>query len=304
MIAPDPQAAARLPGLSRYIYGTTRLGDDSIPFEARVAVARAALDAGVSLHTSHTYGDALQVLRAAFDQYRSRIPSFIVKIGWDSVEQVREVIAQNLTPLGLDHLPVGQLCLGGSLAEDFRTGGPACDGLRRLKEEGLVGRFVLEVWPWNSETPVAALRDGHAEGLIDGYIFYLNPLQRFVSDELWDLLRERNETIVAMRTVAGGSVSRLRQHGPDYLRTRAADIEPVYERSGCRNWTEFCVRFSLGFPQVVSTVGATAREENLREFLEAVEAATPLPSDIQAEVVALQRRWAEAHDQHAAPWSM
>ncbi len=304
MISPDPKAAARLPGLSRYIYGTTRLGDSSLPFESRVAIARAALEAGVSLHTSHTYGDALQVLRAAFDQNRSSIPSFIVKIGWDSVEQVREVIAQNLEPLGLDHLPVGQLCLGGGLAEEFRTGGPACEGLRQLKEEGLVGKFVLEVWPWNSEVPVAALKGGFAKGLIDGYIFYLNPLQRFASDELWELLRERNETIVAMRTVAGGSLSRLLEHGPAYLKTRAVEIAPIYERSGCQTWTEFCVRFSLGFPQVVSTVGATARLENLQELLSAVEMATPLPADIQAEVIVLQRRWAEEHDRHAAPWSM
>ena len=64
--------SARLPGLTRYVYGTTRLGDGSLPFEARVAVARAAIDAGVSLHTSHSYGDAFQVLRAALDQDRVR----------------------------------------------------------------------------------------------------------------------------------------------------------------------------------------------------------------------------------------
>jgi predicted aldo/keto reductase-like oxidoreductase len=297
-------AAARLPGLTRYTYGTTRLGDGSLPFEARVAVARAALDAGVSLHTSHSYGDALQVLRAALDQDRSRIPAMIFKIGWDSVAQVRDIIRQNLEPLGLDHMAVGQLCLGGALAEQFRTGGPACDELRGLKEEGLVGRFVLEVWPWNSDVPVDALRGGHAEGLVDGYIFYLNPLQRFASDALWDLLRERGETIVAMRTVAGGSVDRLREHGPDYLRARAAQVAPIYARSGCGTWTEFCARFALGFPNVAATVGATSRVENLREFLNAVREAAPLPADVQAEVESLQRRWADEHDRHAAPWSM
>ena len=46
--------SVRLLGLTRYVYGTTRLGDGSLPFEARVAVARAAIDAGVSLHTSHS----------------------------------------------------------------------------------------------------------------------------------------------------------------------------------------------------------------------------------------------------------
>lgn len=290
--------------LTRYTYGTTRLGDESLPFETRVAVARAAVAAGVSLHTSHSYGNALEVLRAAFEEDRSRIPPAIFKIGWDSVEQVRDVIRQNLEPLGLTRMAVGQLCLGGTLAQEFRTGGPALDGLRGLKEEGLVGQFVLECWPWNSDVAVDGLRGGFAEGLIDGYIFYLNPLQRFVSDELWDLLRERGAAIVAMRTVAGGSLERLRAHGPDYLKARAAQVAPIYGRSGCKTWTEFCVRFALGYEQVVSTVGATSRVENLREFQGAAQDASPLPSDVQAEIETLQRRWFAEHDRHAEPWSM
>ena len=297
-------AAARLPGLTPYIYGTTRLGDESIPFDDRVAVARAAIDTGSALHTSHTYGTALQVLNTAFDQDRTHVPPFIVKIGWDSVAQVREVIAQNLVPLGLTHLPVGQLCFGGALAEQYRTGGPENDGLRRLKAEGLVGRFVQEIWPWNSEVAIDALRGGHNEGIVDGYIFYLNPLQRFASEELWQMLRERGETIVAMRTTCGGSLDRLREHGPDYLKARAIQMSPVFERSGCTSWPEFCVRFALGYPQVISTVGATARVENLHELVAAVQNATPLPAEIQAEIEELQRGWYVEHDKHAEPWSM
>ena len=302
--SPQETAADRLPGLTRYIYGTTRLGDGSLPFEDRVAVARAAIETGAALHTSHTYGDALQVLNAAFDRDRSHIPPFIVKIGWDSVAQVREIIGQNLEPLGLTHLPVGQLCSGGALAAQYRTGGPENDGLSQLKAEGLVGRFVQEIWPWNSDVAVDALRGGHNEGIVDGYIFYLNPLQRFASEELWTLLRERGESIVAMRTTCGGSLDRLRNHGPEYLKSRAAQMAPVVERSGCASWPEFCVRFALGYPQVVSTVGATARIENLQELVSAVENAVPLPADVQAEIEELQRGWYEQHDRFAEPWSM
>ncbi len=295
---------ARLPELTPYTYGTTRLGNGSLPFEARVAVARAAIDAGVSLHTSHSYGDALQVLRAALDQDRAHVPPMIFKIGWDSVEQVRDVIRQNLEPLALDHMAVGQLCLGGGLADALRTGGPELAGLRQLKEEGLVGRFVLEIWPWNSDVAVAGLQGGHAAGLLDGYIFYLNPLQRFASDALWELLRERNETIVAMRTTCGGSVERLAASGPEYLKGRASQVLPLLERSGCGAGPELCARVAAGSPNVVSTVGATSRQEHLSELRAAVASATPLPEDIHAELEALQRQWADAHDRHAAPWSM
>ncbi|MBV9848315.1 MAG: hypothetical protein JO250_01375 [Armatimonadetes bacterium] len=304
MTTSNTAAAERLSDMSKYTYGTTRLGDESIPFADRVKIARAAMDAGVWFHTSHTYGNALQVLRAAFDEDRAHVPPAIFKIGWDSVDQIRDVIRQNIEPLGIDRMAIGQLCLGGKLSEEFRTGGPCYDGFRRLKDEGLVERFVLEVWPWNSDVPLQALRAGYPDGVVDGYIFYLNPLQRFVSDDLWDLLQERHEPIVAMRTVSGGPVHRLKEHGPEYLRGRAAQVAPLYDRSGCQNWTEFCVRYVYGFPQVRTTVGATSRRENLQEFLQAVQNITPLPQDIQAEIVALQRRWYAEHDRHAEPWSM
>ena len=42
-------------------------------------------------------------------------------------------------------MAVGQLGLGGDLAEQFRHGGPECGALMTLKDEGLVGKFVLEI---------------------------------------------------------------------------------------------------------------------------------------------------------------
>ena len=262
-----------LTDLSPFVYGTTRLGDDKIPFEERVRVARAAMDAGVWFHTSHTYNTALTVLRAAFDQDRARTPKLIVKIGWSSIPELREVIYQNLEPLDVESIELGQLCLGGELAEEFANGGPCYAEFERIKAEGLVKRFVVEVFPWNSTHPLKALRGGYPQGIVDGYIFYLNPLQRFASNELWDELVERNEPIVAMRTVSGGNVHRLRDvpgaAWKDYLQKRAVQVAPIFERSGISSWTEFCVRFAHSFPQVRATVGSTSRPENLSEFLRA-----------------------------------
>jgi len=297
-----------LTDLSPYIYGTTRLGDDKIAFDDRVSIARAAMDAGVWFHTSHTYGDALQVLLAAFDQDRARVPKLIVKIGWSTIDELRDVIHQNLDPLGLESLDLGQLCLGGQLAEEFANGGACYEQFAALKDEGLVRRFVVEVFPWTSEMPLKALRGGYPEGVVDGYIFYLNPLQRFASNELWDLLIERNEPIVAMRTVAGGPVHRLRDvpgaAWKDYLQKRATEIAPIFERSGIENWTEFCVRFAHSFTQVRATVGSTSRPAHLQDFLAAAEDIRPLPQGILEEIVALQYRWSDELDVHAEPWSM
>jgi aryl-alcohol dehydrogenase-like predicted oxidoreductase len=297
-----------LTDLSPYIYGTTRLGDDRMPFDDRVRMARAAMDAGVWFHTSHTYGDALTVLRAAFDQDWAGVPKLIVKIGWNTRDELRDVIHQNLDPLGLDSLELGQLCLSGSLAEEYANGGECYELFSRLKQEGLVKRFVLEVFPWSSDVALKAMLGGYPEGIVDGYIFYLNPLQRLASNELWDRMVERNEPMVAMRTVAGGSIHRLRDipgyAWKEYLQQRAAEVAPIFERSGIKSWTEFCVRFAHGFSQVRATVGATGQLQNLNEFLHAAETIHPLPVDIQNEIVQLQYRWSDELDMKAEPWTM
>ena len=297
-----------LTDLPPYIYGTTRLGDGNIPFEDRVRTARAAMEGTTWFHTSHTYGNALEVLRAAFDQDRTRVPKLIVKIGWQRTDELRDVIHQNIDPLGLEGLELGQLCLSGSLAEEYATGGRCYEVFSELKREGLVNRFVLEVFPWSSEVALRALRGGYPEGIVDGYIFYLNPLQRFPSNELWDELVTRQEPMIAMRTVAGGNVHKLRDvpgyAWKPYLQERAAQVAPIFERSGIDSWTQFCVRFAHSFPLVRATVGATSRMENLREFLVAAQNLEPLPADTVDEIVQLHYRWSEEYDSTAELWSM
>lgn len=302
------QTSSLLTDLSPYIYGTTRLGDDSIPFDERVKMARMAMDAGVWFHTSHTYGDALQVLRRAFDQDRTRVPKLIVKIGWSNMAELRDVIRQNLEPLGLERMEIGQLCLGGELAQQFAQGGECYKGFEQIRAEGLVKRFVVEVFPWTSWMSLEAIRGGYSEGIVDGYIFYLNPLQRFASNSLWDEIVRRGLPVVAMRTVSGGPVHSLRDMPgfawKEYLQQRAVEVAPVFERSGIQSWTEFCVRFAHSFPIARATVGSTARPENLREFLRATRDIRPLPQNIVDQIATFQRRWSDALDIHAEPWSM
>jgi predicted aldo/keto reductase-like oxidoreductase len=297
-----------LTDLSPYIYGTTRLGDDKIPFDERVNVARAAMDANIWFHTSRAYGNALEVLRAAFDQDRPRLPKLIAKIGWQDIDELRGVIHENINPLGLESLDIGQLCLSGPFGEDFATGGECYKLLSQFKQEGLVQRFVLEVFPWTSHIALRAIQGGYAEGVLDGYIFYLNPLQRFPSNELWDLLVERDEPMIAMRTVAGGDIHKLRDvpgyAWRPYLQQRAAEVAPIFERSGIDSWPEFCVRFAFGFPQVRATVGSTSQIDRLNEFLKAAENIQPLPADIQNEIIQLQYRWSDELDMKAEQWTM
>jgi aryl-alcohol dehydrogenase-like predicted oxidoreductase len=298
-----------LSDVSPYIYGTTRLGDSALAFEERVRMARAAMDTGVWFHASHQYGNALEVLRAAFDQDRGRVPRLIFKIGWDDIEEVRSTIAQLTEAVGVLSMDIGQLCLNGELARDFAAGGPSVAALHRLRDEGRVGRFVLQVFPWTSDIAVAALRAGHVRGLIDGYIFYLNPLQRFASNELWDLLLETQSPVIGMRTVAGGNVMDLRDvpgaAWKEYLQQRAAEVAPIFERSKVTSWPQFCMRFALGLPNVCASVGSTAKAERLAELVQAASSPIePLPEDIVSALLALQRRWSDELDIHGTPGSM
>lgn len=295
-----------LTDLSRYVYGTTRLGDDSIAFADRVAIAQQAMDAGVWFHSSHQYGNALEVLNVAFDSNRAQTPKMIFKIGWSSVKEIREQIDLQLKAVGKNHMDVGQLCAGGDVADHLINGGASLAGLSQLKEEGLVGNFVLEVFPWTSHVALGALQSGNSIGLIDGYIFYLNPLQRFASNELWDLLMERGDQIVAMRTVSGGDVMKLRDNpdAPSWLRERAHEVAPLFLESGIKTWSEFAARYSLGFKQVLATVGASSRAEGLDEFLAATRDPQPLEQSIVERILAMQRRWSDEIDMKAEPWTM
>ena len=295
-------------GITPYVYGTTRLGDSNIPYEERLNIARAAMDSGVWFHTARMYGDALELLGQVFKERSDRIPKLIIKIGWENINQLRGTIEENIRPLGINGVQLGQLCLSGELENDFANGGNCYKVFQELKDEGLVKGFVVEAFPWTSEAPLKALQAGYTEGIIDGFIFYLNPLQRFASNKLWDEINSRNKSIIAMRTVSGGPVHKLRdQPGfawKDYLQKRAVEVAPIFEKSGVKSWTEFCVRFAHSFQNVKATVGSTSKLENLKEFLSAKENIKPLPENIVNEIQALQYKWSDEVDIHAERWSM
>jgi hypothetical protein len=153
-----------------------------------------------------------------------------------------------------------------------------------------------------------ALRAGYTEGIVDGFIFYLNPLQRFASNALWQEIVSRKQPIIAMRTVSGGPVHQLRDvpgfAWKHYLQERAVEVAPIFERSGIESWTEFCVRFAHSFPLVKATVGSTSKIDNLNEFLAAKENTKPLPESTMREIEVLQHRWSDELDSHAEPGSM
>lgn len=297
-----------LADLPPFVYGTTRLGHGDVPRERQLAMARTAVDAGLWLHTSRQYDHALEVLGEVFAEQPDRVPPLIVKLGGGTTGDIRATIAANTGPLGVERIELGQLNPVGALAEALASGGPLLSDLAAIKDDGLVGRYVLEIFPWTSAAPLAALRAGHLDGLVDGVITYLNPLQRFAANDLWDELLARDISIIAMRTVAGAPIQVLRDvpgaAWRPYLQERAVEVAPIVERSGIASWAEFCLRFVRSTPQVVATVGSASRPEQLAVLLEQSRRVETLDPELVEELFALQRRWSEEVDVHAEPWSM
>jgi hypothetical protein len=135
-----------------------------------------------------------------------------------------------------------------SLAEDFARGGNSIEELRMLKASGLVTHIVLEVFPWTSNNPLQALKAGYCDGLIDAFIFYFNPLQRFAHNALWNEIVARNFPVIAMRTISGGPVHALRdvpvQLGFHICKNVQLKLLQYLNNPVIASWTEFCVRFA------------------------------------------------------------
>ena len=85
-------------------------------------MARTAIDAGLWLHTSRQYDYALEVLGAAFEENRSAVPPVIVKLGGGTADDVRATIAENIAPLGISSIDIGQLTGIGAFADDMPSG--------------------------------------------------------------------------------------------------------------------------------------------------------------------------------------
>ena len=178
-------------------------------------MARLAMDAwSVVSHQSHLRRRPGRPPRSAFDETTAaHVPRLIFKIGWTNIAEMRQVIRQNIDPLALTHMDIGQLCLLGRRAD--RAVPHRWSVLRRFPPLAQ-GRGWFAASCWRSSpgpppslwkhcgrvTPVAWSTDTSSISI---------PLQRFAANDLWDLIQQRGEPMVAMnRTVAGGNVHRLR----------------------------------------------------------------------------------------------
>ena len=297
----------RLPEITPFTYGTMSLGRDATNFTADVAVARQAMEKDLWFHSSRAYGNGgtFTVLKQAFADAPGRIPKTMFKIACENAELIQDDVLFTLKTLGLPKMEIAQLA-GNShekrdIVDDFLRQGPMFQTCRKLKAQGLVDRFVFEIfYSYSSDALKAVTHD-----LFDGYIFYYSLLERQVSNEIWAELQARQLPILSLRPLAGAFLAgtakiqerKLKEPGhPAFL--RRDEIVPFLEKSGCRDLIELSLRFLASQPLVKTTIAGTASAAHLYELSAAVRDARPLEQPLLEELCRLQAGWCRESDRY------
>ncbi len=270
--------------LTPYTFGTMSLGRNPADVAQDLIVARRAMEAGVSFHSSPTYnqGFTFMVLRMAFDENRNRVPKMMIKVRDASVPLMRFEVEDTCRRLGLDVIDVAQLVSmdpnPGNLIDQLRGGGgPLADELASLRARGLIRQAVLFLTPENSDAAVEAMKSG----LIEGVTLYWNACQRDCSDSAWAAIRAKKIPVLALRTLGGGPSDKNNS-------STSEKLAELINASGCRNATEFNLRLAASEPVIRTTIGGTASLANLDEYLKAATNAAPLSAEILQRVEQLQ----------------
>lgn len=292
--------SSKLPSLHPLTLGTQNLGCDYDTTSQSVAVVREAMDAGVSLHTSHNYnnGQSLNILKLAFREAPSSIPPLIGKIYCYNAAQIRLDVEEILERLPIDSLPVGQLAKNDhrerEIVEDIINEGPMFDALCELKDKGLVGHWTFEIFQkFGSDAQKALEHD-----LFDSVTFYFNLLERETGNDNWEQIRNKGLPIIALRGLCGGLVEPANEFmagqpgKPAGMVDRRKELQGLFDESGCASWAELSIRFLRSREQVRSIVIGTGRSERLRQNIRLVENAAPLDPALVERIESLQRTWA------------
>ncbi len=258
--------------LSPYTFGSMSLGRNPADVVTDLAVARRALEAGVSFHSSPTYnnGFTFMVLRMAFDADRSLVPRMIIKIRDGSVPLMRFEVEDSCRRLGIDSIDIAQLTSmdprPGNLVDQLCAGdGPLVEELASLRQRGLIRETVLYMTKDNSDAAVEAA----AHELINGATLYWNVRQRDCTAAAWTALRERNIPTLALRTLGGGPADK---HGA----TKSAAVDELIKATGCRHEASLALRLAASEPMVKTSIGGTASLSHLEDYLAAGTDPQPL----------------------------
>lgn len=296
-------------GLAGYVYGAGDVGLPGHDYEHDRELIRIVAVNGNWLHASPDYGGAgnaggtFRFLRKACDDLGVR-PRMILKLfieGYESgapattSDPVRN-IRETLDVLGRDSVEIAQIWGSDRLYRDFGNGGPISETLDLLRDDGLVGRYAFQLTPEVTVEQWQTLQGS----VVDGYMFYLNVIERNVSNQVYPLLVNSGAEIISLRALGrifvdydswdSKTTPMPKYTHPDTPR-RVEELKNSYERSGCRDWLGFNTAYRRALPNVVSTIGMTTRAQHLHAYLEADRITKPMAAELAGEISALQEVW-------------
>jgi aryl-alcohol dehydrogenase-like predicted oxidoreductase len=279
--------------LTPYTFGTMSLGRTVENFDNDIKVARTAMDAGISFHTSQEYGKmggTFMVLNHAFKEAPGQIPEVIAKIRCDRHELITYDVEDLLRTLNLDKIHCAQLCKDTmekrEIVDDFLNEGPMFEACCKLKERGLVENFIMEVFELFSADALKALQNK----LFDTFIFYYNFYEKQAGNQLFSQMQQEDVRLISMRIVHGGLATpekALAASEKNPARVNPEKIKKIielYHQTDCRNLVDFSMRFIHSSQNFISCVGGTANCDHLQEYIQAAQNLTPLPEAICAEL--------------------
>ncbi len=268
-----------IPSHTNLTFGSGGITDPNNP--ECLQVTRMAMEAGVWFHVANYGGGVYRVLKQAFAEAPTLVPRCIVKIDGQGPDLLRNSVMEALRETGLARLDIGQVC-GNPVDDSFE---PTLEVIAELQEKGLIGPIIMDVIKSYSEKVEQAID----RNLFEGYIFYYNVTERQLSQPVQDRITAQRIPVYAMRTFGGRCPQNLLNGDPDHPRRRALDA--LFEASGCLTLLDFCVRFPLSHPHVVTTVGSTGKVEHLKALLDAIDRFEPLPPSVVEEIDALHAEW-------------
>ncbi|MFW6303662.1 MAG: aldo/keto reductase [Candidatus Sumerlaeota bacterium] len=286
------------PEISRYVFGTLLLKDP----ERHTRLINMALDAGVWFHSCYLYGcvNDGNLLGKVLKERPGSLPGIICKISGETAEEIRHGVESSLSLMGLEQVNIVQLSRKAGkrkdfLVDDFKNVGPIRETCEKMRSEGKVGHYIMEIFCSCAEDGIEAVH----EGLFDGYTFHYSLVQREATNELFDLLRKEQEPVVSMKTATGGYVDPVRfrktiEEHPDRRDVQIYQrLRELYEASGSRDWLDFTFRFLFSQPNVKATAGGTTDPDHLEAFLEASRDIRPLDPAILEEILKIQAEFME-----------
>jgi aryl-alcohol dehydrogenase-like predicted oxidoreductase len=273
------------PEIANFTFGAMSLGSD-IPasMDSDQAVAREALRAPIWIHASPTYsrGFAFMTLRLAYDALDQR-PRMIIKIRDANPQLLRFEVEDACRRLGLESLDVAQLVTmrsgPGGIADDLAQGGAVSREIAKLREEGLLKSAVLFLRPEDA----GAAEKVWPTGIVQGFTFFWNVAQCSCATEDWAYIQTQQAPVLAIRSLAGGSLEAVEEAKREDYRQLLAD-------SGAADWTELNLRYAAASPIVKTSIGGTSKLEHLRDYLKYAVTPRPLDAELVERIEELKKR--------------